>query len=52
MNELVINVPDIGDVDDVEVIEISVAVGDRVEAEVIWLPVSAPAAPLWVVVAV
>lgn len=33
MSELVINVPDIGDVDDVEVIEVSVAVGDRVEAE-------------------
>lgn len=33
MSELVINVPDIGDVDEVEVIEVSVAVGDRVEAD-------------------
>ena len=33
MSELVINVPDIGDVDDVEVIEVSVAVGDKVEAD-------------------
>jgi pyruvate dehydrogenase E2 component (dihydrolipoamide acetyltransferase) len=31
LSELVINVPDIGDVDEVEVIEVSVAVGDRVE---------------------
>lgn len=33
MSELVIKVPDLGDVADVEIIEVSVAVGDRVEAE-------------------
>lgn len=33
MSELVISVPDIGDVDEVEVIEVSVAVGDKVEAD-------------------
>ena len=33
MSETIVNVPDIGDAGDVEVIEVSVSVGERVEAE-------------------